>query len=155
MEKIQSDNMKIMLVCNNGGHLNEMLFLMEAFEGHDVFFIIYDDPRAKQLKYKKYVMESIGTNSWKMLKGFFKTIKILKKERPNLIISTGSEIAIPSFILARFLKIKTIYIESWCRVKTRSGTGRILYYFSNVFLVQWENLLKKYGRKARFEGGVI
>ena len=147
--------MKIALVCNMGGHLSEMLFLMEAFEDHDVIFFTYEDPRIKQLKYKKYLMENIGTNIWKMLKMFFKTFKILRKERPDLIVSTGSEIAIPSFILARLMSIKTIYIESWCRVKTKSRTGRILYYFSNVFLVQWSNLLKKYGKKARYEGGVI
>ena len=111
--------MKIVLVCNMGGHLSEMLFLMEAFENHDVIFFTYEDPRIKQLKYKKYLMENIGTNIWKMLKMFFKTFKILRKERPDLIVSTGSEIAIPSFILARIMSIKTIYIESWCRVKTK------------------------------------
>jgi len=147
--------MKIMLVCNGGGHLTEMLFLMKAFEGNDVLFLTYDDPRIKNLEYRKYVIENIGTNISKMIKMSFKIFKILRKEKPNLIISTGSEIAIPSFILAKFFRIKTIYIESWCRVKTRSGTGRILYYFSDIFLVQWPNLLKKYGKKARYEGGVM
>jgi UDP-N-acetylglucosamine:LPS N-acetylglucosamine transferase len=147
--------MKIALVCNMGGHLTEMLFLIEAFENHDVIFITYKDPRIEQLKYRKYLMENIGTNMWKMIKMFFKTFKILRKERPDLIVSTGSEIAIPSFILARLMSIKTIYIESWCRVKTKSGTGKILYHFSNVFLVQWPNLLKKYGKKAIYEGGVL
>lgn len=147
--------MKIMLVCNNGGHLTEMLFLMKAFEGNDVLFLTYDDPRIKRLKYRKYLIESIGKNIVKMIKMSFKILKILRKEKPDLIISTGSEIAIPSFILAKFFRIKTIYIESWCRIKTKSGTGRILYYFSNIFLVQWSNMLKKYGKKARYEGGVM
>lgn len=147
--------MKIALVCNMGGHLAEMLFLMEAFENHDVFFITYKDPRIKQINYRKYLMENIGTNMRKMIKMFFKTFKILRKERPDLIVSTGSEIAIPSFILGKLMSIKTIYIESWCRVKTKSRTGRILYYFSNVLLVQWPSLLKKYGKRARYMGGVI
>ena len=147
--------MKIMLVCNDGGHLTEMLFLKEAFEDCDVLFLTYDDPRIKYLKYKKYCIESIGTSKLKMIKMSLKIFKILRLEKPDLMISTGSEIAIPSFILAKFLRIKTIYIESWCRIKTRSGTGRILYYFSDIFLVQWPNLLKKYGKKARYEGGVM
>jgi len=147
--------MKIMLVCNDGGHLTEMLFLMKAFENNDVLFLTYDDPRIKQLKHKKYLIESIDTSIFKMIKMSFRIFKILRKEKPDLIISTGSEIAIPPFIFARFLRIKTIYIESWCRVKTKSGTGRILYYISNIFLVQWSNLLKKYGRKARYEGGIM
>ncbi len=147
--------MKIALVCSQGGHLTEMLFLMEAFNRHDIFFITHPNPRTKQLKHKKYLIEDIGTDIWKMINAFIQTFKILKKEKPNLIISTGSEVAIPAIILSRFMKIKTIYIESWCRIKTKSGTGRILYYFSNHFLVQWPELKKKYGKKARYEGAVI
>lgn len=147
--------MKIALVCSQGGHLTEMMLLMKAFENHEVFFITHDNPTIKQLKYKKYQIEYIGTNIWKMIKIFSKIFAILHHERPDLIISTGSEIAIPSIILARVLSIKTIYIESWCRVKTKSGTGRILYFISDIFLVQWSELASKYGKKARYEGAVI
>ena len=147
--------MKIALVCSQGGHLTEILFLMDAFKGHDTFFITYTNVRTNQLEYKKYLIEEIGTDIWKMIKAFFEIFRILKKEKPKLIVSTGPEIAIPAIILARFMKIKTIYIESWCRVKTKSGTGKILYYLSNYFLVQWPDLLKKYGKRARFEGAVI
>ena len=147
--------MKIALVCSQGGHLNEMLFLMEAFKKHDIFFITYKNPTTRALKYKKYVVENIGTNIRMMIKAFFQVFKVLIKEKPDLIVSTGSEIAIPPYILARFMRIKTIYIESWCRIKTKSGTGRILYYFSNVFLVQWPELVKLYGKKAKYRGAVI
>jgi UDP-N-acetylglucosamine:LPS N-acetylglucosamine transferase len=128
---------------------------MEAFENNNIFFITYKNRRTLQLKYKKYLIETINTNVWKMMKAFFQIFTILGREKPDLIISTGSEIAIPSYILARFMRIKTIYIESWSRVKTGSGTGRILYYISNVFLVQWPDLLKKYGKKAKYKGAVI
>lgn len=147
--------MKIALVCNHGGHLAQMLHLMEAFENNNVFFITYKNRRAMQLKYKKYLIDTIDTNVWKMMKAFFQIFTILGREKPDLIISTGSEIAIPSCILARFMRTKTIYIESWSRVKTKSGTGKILYYFSNVFLVQWPDLVKKYGKKAKYKGAVI
>jgi len=147
--------MKIALVCAPGGHLTEMILLIEAFEGHDIFFITYKNPRTNQFKYRKYLIEDIGTDIRKMTNAFFQTFKILRKEKPDLIFSTGSEIAIPAIILARFMRIKTIYIESWCRVKTKSGTGRILYHFSNYFLVQWPEQVKKYGKKARYEGAVI
>ena len=147
--------MKIALVSNLGGHLTQMFFLLEAFEGHEIFFVTNDDPRIKQVKYKKFLLEYININPWKMTKAFIRTFKILIKEKPDLIISTGAEIAIPFFILARILGIKTIYIESWSRVKNMSRTGRILYYIADVFLVQWQDLLKKYGKKARYEGGVV
>jgi beta-1,4-N-acetylglucosaminyltransferase len=147
--------MKIALICNGGGHLTEMLYLLEAFENHKIFFITNADPRINQVKYKKFLIEYIGTNLWKMIKAFIRTFNILIKEKPDLIISTGAEIAIPSIILARIIGIKTIYIESLARVKNKSKTGRILYFIADVFLVQWPDLLKKYGEKARFEGGII
>jgi len=147
--------MKIALVSNLGGHLTQMFFLLEAFEGHEIFFVTNDDPRIKQVKYKKFLLEYINLNPWKMIKAFIRTFEILIKEKPDIIISTGAEIAIPFFILARIMGIKTIYIESWSRVKNMSRTGRILYYIADVFLVQWIDLLKKYGKKARYEGGVV
>jgi len=147
--------MKIALVCNLGGHLTQMFFLLEAFENHEIFFVTNDDPRIKQVKYKKFLLDYINLNPWKMTKAFIRTFEILIKEKPDIIISTGAEIAIPFFILARILGIKTIYIESWSRVKNMSRTGRILYYIADVFLVQWIDLLKKYGKKARYEGGVV
>ena len=147
--------MNIGLICNMGGHLTEMLFLTEAFENHEIFFITYDDPRINKLKYKKYLLEYIGTDFWKMVKAFFKIFNILRNEKPNLVVSTGSEIAIPAFLLAKLMGIKSIYIESWSRVNNKSGTGKILYFVANVFLVQWQDLLKKYGKKAQYIGGVI
>jgi len=147
--------MKIALVCSSGGHLTEMLLLMEAFENHEIFFVTYDHPTTKQLGYKKFLIENIGTNPWKMIKASLKFLKILRREKPTLIISTGAEISVPCFILARIMGIKTIYIESWCRVVHKSFSGKILYYFTNTFLVQWPQLLERYGKKARYEGAVI
>jgi len=147
--------MKIALVCSHGGHLTEILHIMESFEGNETFFITYNNFRTVNLDYDKYLMENIGTSPVKMVKAFYKTFKILLKERPDVIVSTGSEIAIPSFILSKLMGIKTIFIESWCRVNTKSGTGKIVYYFSDVFLVQWPELLELYGKKAQFKGAVI
>lgn len=147
--------MKIALVCSHGGHLTEMLLLMDAFVNHDIFFITYKNPTTTQLQYRKYCTENIGTNVWIMMKAFFHIFKILRSEKPDIVVSTGSEIAIPSIIIAKFMRIKTIYIESWCRVKTKSGSGRILYYFTDLFLVQWPELIKTYGKRAKYNGAVI
>jgi UDP-N-acetylglucosamine:LPS N-acetylglucosamine transferase len=147
--------MKIALVCSQGGHLVEMTSLIHYFKGHDLFFLTYDTPTTQKLEYRKYLIDNIGKNINKMLKAFIETFKILLTEKPDLIISTGAEIAIPVFIIGKIMMIRTIYIESWCRIKSKSGTGRLLYFISNIFLVQWPNLIKIYGKRARFKGAVI
>lgn len=146
--------MKICLVCSHGGHLAEMLHLQEAFEGHETFFITYDSARTRELE-RKYLLRNIGKNLLLMACASIATFRILLKEKPKLIVSTGSEIAIPAFYLARILGIKTIFIESWTRVVQPTGTGRIVYPVSDVFLVQWERLLTKYGKKAKYEGAIV
>lgn len=127
---------------------------MEAFQGHETFFITYDSPRTRNLE-RKYLLRNIGTNPLVMAQASASTLRILLKEKPKLIVSTGSEIAIPAFYLAKILRIKTIFIESWTRVDRPTGTGKIVYPVSDIFLVQWERLLKKYGKKARYEGAIL
>jgi beta-1,4-N-acetylglucosaminyltransferase len=147
--------MKIGLVCSHGGHLTEIQQLREAFEGHDVFFITYESQRTKALPYRKYLLDNIGTSPMRMASALFRIAGILRKERPEIIVSTGSEIAIPAFYIARLMRIRTIFIESWCRVTTRSGTGKLVYPVSDLFLVQWPGLLELYGPRARYVGAVI
>lgn len=146
--------MKICLICSHGGHLSEMLQLMEAFEGHETFFVTYDSTRTRELE-RKYLLRNIGTNPLSMVQALFSTFRILRKEKPKVIVSTGAEIAIPAFYLAKLFRIKTIFIESWARVIEPSGTGRMVYPVADVFLVQWQRLLTRCGKKAKYEGAIV
>ncbi|MEN6290701.1 MAG: PssD/Cps14F family polysaccharide biosynthesis glycosyltransferase [Methanobacterium sp.] len=147
--------MKIALISSYGGHLNEIMQIVDVFKSYDYFFITYDNFRTRGMNEEKHLMDNIGKNPIKMIKAFIKFYSIYRNERPDVIVSTGSEIAIPAFILAKIMGIRSVYIETWCRVKTRSGTGKIVYYFSDIFLVQWPDLLDLYGPKAQYYGGVI
>ena len=147
--------MKLLFACNPGGHFTEMIFLKEAFEGHDTVFLTYENPNTMTFPFKIYTIKRIDTNFLAMLQSFLRIFIIIKKEKPKIIISTGAEIAIPVFIIGKLMRIKMVYIESWCRVKTKSGAGRIAYYLADVFLVQWPGLVKIYGKKAIYEGAVI
>jgi UDP-N-acetylglucosamine:LPS N-acetylglucosamine transferase len=146
--------MKICLACSHGGHLTEMLQLTSAFEGYEYFFITYEGARTNDLQYK-YTIKNIGKNPLRLLLSIPYLFKILIKEKPDLVISTGSEIAIPVFYIARSLGIKTMFIESLCRVREPSITGEMVYPISNLFLVQWKQLLKKYGDKAQYWGSTL
>jgi beta-1,4-N-acetylglucosaminyltransferase len=146
--------MKICLVCSHGGHLTELLEVIEAFEEHHIVFVTYDSARTRLLE-SKHLLSNIGTNPFRMAAAFVSVWRILRKEKPDVIVSTGAEIAIPAFYLAKVLGIKTIFIEAWTRVYKPTGTGRIVYPIADVFLVQWEELLPSYGPKAIYEGAVL
>jgi UDP-N-acetylglucosamine:LPS N-acetylglucosamine transferase len=150
--------MKVMLVCSAGGHLAELERLTAAFVGHDLSLVTYFGPRGAEPMAgigTTYLIENIGASPLKLLRGLPTILRALLRERPDAIVSTGSEIAIPFFYLARLLRIHSLYIESWCRVRTRSGTGRFVYPIVDRFFVQWPALLEQYGSKAELMGRVL
>lgn len=77
--------------------------------------------------------------------------KLLLKARPQAVISAGPSQAIPLFWLAKLLRIKTIFIESWVRVHHKSQTGKLVYPVTDLFLVQWPAMKKVYS-KAVYAG---
>jgi UDP-N-acetylglucosamine:LPS N-acetylglucosamine transferase len=149
--------MKIALICSHGGHLTETMQILSAFNGHELFFVTYRSARDADVEKlaRAYFTENIGLNPWRMLKTFFWAWHILRRERPDVLFSLGAEIAVPFFCVGKFYGIRTIYIESWCRVKTLSLTGRLLYPFVDEFWVQWEDLLARCGPRARYHGAVL
>jgi UDP-N-acetylglucosamine:LPS N-acetylglucosamine transferase len=149
--------MKLALICSHGGHLTEMSILLPAFEEHEYFFVTYRCARTEKLAESKstYLLSNIGTNPWRMTLALLKAVHILIKEHPDMIISTGSEIAIPFSWVGKILGMRVVYIESWCRVRTRSGTGPLVYPVADLFLVQWPEVLRLYGPKAHYQGSLI
>jgi len=86
----------------------------------------------------------------------FEIIAIFAKEKPSILFSTGSEIAIVPFYLGKlFFRAKLIFLETATRVYNLSFTAKVLYPICDLFLVQWETLLKKAGRRAQLWGRVI
>ncbi len=149
--------MKICLVCSHGGHLTETLQILDAFKGHNIFFVTYHSTRDQEVMAiaRSYFTDNIGTNVWRMFRSILWAIRILRNERPDVILSLGAEIAIPFFYLAKVMNIKTIFIEGLFRVSDLSKTGRLVYPVADVFLVQWPQLLKVCGAKAEYKGAVI
>ena len=132
--------------------------LTDAFADKTYFWVTYQSDATRGLenahfiKYKEgYVWERI---TW--LKTIFSAFIILLRERPDVIISLGGgEIAVPFCYVGKLLGAKIILIESLSRITTASAAGRLIYPIANLFLVQWEPLLKKYGKKAQYWGNLF
>lgn len=149
--------MKIALVCTQGGHLTEALQILDAFEGHVIFFATHHSARDDDLRKiaPVHFCKGINANPVLFLLTFPWAIKVIMRERPQVIFSPGAEIALPFFFWGKLLRIKTIYLESWCRVNDLSVAGRISYPFVDAFYVQWPQLLRVCGPKAKYFGSVV
>lgn len=145
---------KVCLACSHGGHLTEMLQLQEAFEGHETFYFCYDAETTKGLP-NAYRVPNMARNPIQFFLNLIRVFRIFLKERPDLVVSTGAEIAIPVVLIARLMGIATMYIECGAQVTKASFTGRLMYLLADDFYVQWPELIHVYGQKAMWRGSLI
>lgn len=148
--------MKICFVCSHGGHLAEAKVIADGLKGrHEVFFIT-DSALPVGGDDRVYYVASFVHNPLKVFVTAWQELRILLKERPAALVSTGAEVALPAFYIGKlFFRLPSVYVECSAQVISPSLTGRLIYRAADLFLVQWEGLLKFYGKKARYEGGFI
>lgn len=149
--------MKVALVGSSGGHLTHLYLLKTFWENQDRFWVTFDKDDAKSiLKNERRYNAFFPTN--RNLKNLFKNtilaFKILYKERPDIIISSGAAVAVPFFYLGKLFGAKTIYIEVFDRIDHSTMTGRLVYPVSDKFIVQWPEMKKVYP-KAIDLGGIF
>ena len=81
-------------------------------------------------------------------------LKVLMKERPDLIVTTGSEIALPVCYMGKIMRKKVVFVETLTRICDLSMTGKLIYPIADLFLVQWEHLCRRH-EKAKYWGKII
>lgn len=146
--------LKICLTCSHGGHLTEMLALADAFAGHDKFYFTYDADTTRRLS-SAYLVANMAKNPVEFVKNLFRVTRIFRKERPDLVVSTGAEIALPVLLVAKVFRVPIFYIECGAQVAHPSFTGRIMYWMADRFHIQWPELMNVYGGRAIFHGSLI
>ena len=70
--------------------------------------------------------------------------KVLRKDHPDLLISSGAAVAVPFFYLGKLFGAKLIYIEIYDRIDKPTMTGKMVYPIVDKFIVQWEEQKKVY-----------
>lgn len=153
---------KVLFISSTGGHLSELLQLKSMFNKYD-FHIITEKTKSNMYlkdKYPKRVNYLVyGTKSnmlvypFKLLYNCFKSLFFYLKIRPNVIVTTGAHTAGPMCCIGKIFGSKIIYIETFANSETKSVTGKMVYKFADLFIVQWEDMLKLYP-KAKYGGWI-
>ena len=71
-------------------------------------------------------------------------LRVLRRERPTHLLSTGAAVAVPFFYVGRLKGARLIYIEVFDRIDTPTLTGRIVRPITQHFMVQWAEQLRLY-----------
>lgn len=140
-------SMKVCLVGSSGGHLTHLYMLAPFWKDKDRFWVTFDKEDARSLlknekMYKCYY--PTNRNVKNLIRNTLLAVRILLKEKPDLIISSGAAVAVPFFYLGKLFGAKTIYIEVFDRIDAPTLTGKLVYPVTDKFIVQWEEMKKVY-----------
>jgi UDP-N-acetylglucosamine--N-acetylmuramyl-(pentapeptide) pyrophosphoryl-undecaprenol N-acetylglucosamine transferase len=148
---------KICLAANSGGHLNQLLQLQRMLKGHKYLYVTDKNDFSKELArhekvhfVEKFVLKQCLKNMSFSgpLRNFWQSYRVIKREQPDVIITTGAGTAFGSCLVGRLLGKKVIFIESIARCRNASTFGKIISLISNVVFVQWRRMLNEYPRAA-------
>jgi len=147
---------KICLACSAGGHLSELRQLHPFYGRFEHFFVTFQRPDSESLakKNRVFFVERPARNPLKAIRAFVQSWKILRREKPDLVLSTGADVAVPICLLAKLLGKKVVFVESFCRTKEPSWSGRIMYHYSDLFIYQWKEL-ERFFPKGKFGGSIF
>ena len=145
--------MKLLLVCNPGGHFYTMMGLQEFWSAYPREWVTYTKFDTKQLSGElvHWVVMQEARMFWRAWVNFFKALAILRKSQPDLVVSTGASLAVPFILASKIFGIKTVFIESISRSSELSLTGRLVYNLVDEFYVQWPECVERYP-KAMYRG---
>lgn len=158
---------KTMVFFGSGGHTMEMIRLLTRLNtnhykpvcfaiGHTDISSI-EKVRSSGIALEKYAawlriyrnrevkqswISTFFTTIWSLIQGFY----VIFRHRPQLLLCNGPGTCLSlcySAFLLRVLGIGTtriVFIESFCRVRSLSLTGKLLLPIADKFIVQWPEL---------------
>lgn len=147
--------MKVCLVGSSGGHLSHLKLLQSYWEDKDRFWVTFDKEDARSILETEKVYSChypTNRNIKNLLKNTILAFKVLRQEKPDLIISSGAAIAVPFFYIGKLYGAKTVYIEVFDRINSLTLTGKLVYPVIDKFFVQWEEMKKVYPKAINLGG---
>ena len=82
------------------------------------------------------------------------SVRVVFQRRPDIVLCNGPGVCVPVCLAALLLRLPSpawrrptvVFCESFCRVRSLSMTGRLLYYVADRFVVHWPELQRRYPR---------
>ncbi|KAK7575650.1 hypothetical protein V9T40_011936 [Parthenolecanium corni] len=168
---LASAQVKTMIVIGSGGHTSEMLRTVKHLNSQRFtprFYIMADSDTSSLCKIvetetalkgshriwriprSRKVHQSYISSVFTTLYSFLYSIPIVIWNRPDVILCNGPGTCVPICVIGfltkifLFCNVRIIFIESICRVKSLSLTGKILIWFADLVIVQWPELKRLY-----------
>lgn len=156
-------NERVIRICvgaSVGGHMNQLLKLLEKSHNwpkHSLFCVTTLEALAEKLAKRGpvYVIgECNRQHPLRVIGVFVRSLRVVMKERPDVVITTGSLPLAIFCISAKFFGAKIVWIDSIANIERFSLSGRMVLHFADLFLTQWPALSREY-KKVEYVGAIV
>lgn len=150
--KHKKEKLTVCLVSSSGGHWEQLQKLKPLIEKYNGFMVTEKtqfEADAKYLMIQTDLKDKLMLP--KMIINSCRTLKIWIKEKPDLVVTTGTMVAYPFYLLAVLTHKKFVFIETFGRANMPTVAGKLMEKHSDLFIVQWETQVKHY-EKAVYGG---
>lgn len=154
---IKHNTTRICLAASTGGHLSQLLRLSDSWAGQHTFYVITKEVARQKLQKTSRVYavgECNRQHPFRVIRVFYRCIRIISRECPDVVISTG---AAPGFLLclaAKMFGAKIVWVDSIANIEVLSLSGRLVRPFADLFLTQWPELAGRYNN-VEYVGAII
>ena len=146
----------VLLVASSGGHLLQLLTLSDAWRDLPTIWVSNDKEDARSLLAREdahFLPGPYSRNIRSLLANLRLAVRLVFRERPSVVLTTGADIAVPFAWIGRLLGARVVYVESFTRIETVSLSCKLIKPVANRVYVQWPELLAALP-DARFVGAV-
>lgn len=145
-----SGTTKILAISSGGGHWVQLLRLRPAFEGCEVVFATAKEGYRSDVGDAEFRLVTDGnrTEKLRLLRSLYEVFRLIRRERPDVIISTGAAPGYFAVRLGRMLGIRTIWVDSVANAEELSMSGQKAGSCVDLWLTQWPHLAREDGPKC-------
>ena len=140
---VVTDARRVLLVSSSGGVLLDLLARMPWWSRHDVVWAAVKAADTQWLleRYRVHWVDAVSARRpIGILAGLLQARRILRSERPDLVVSAGSGPAIPFFLAASLADIPTFWVSTLNVLTTPGITARICARLASRVLLQRSSL---------------
>ncbi|WP_375262315.1 UDP-N-acetylglucosamine--LPS N-acetylglucosamine transferase [Palleronia sp.] len=147
---------RLLAVASSGGHWEQLVLLSDAFEGGDVWYACPDRGQSDRyggLPQFQEISDYNQTQPLLILAGLVETFRLLRRIRPDIVVSTGAAPGLLCLLWGRIMGARTIWIDSIANAERLSLSGRLALRFAHLTITQWQHLAAQ--SRARYYGSVL
>jgi UDP-N-acetylglucosamine:LPS N-acetylglucosamine transferase len=138
---------KVLAIASGGGHWVQLLRLRPAFEGCDVIFATAKEGYRADVEGAPFhvIIDANRSNKLRLLRSAWSIFSLLRRERPDVVISTGAAPGFFALKMGRLIGIRTIWVDSIANAEELSMSGSQAGSCADLWLTQWPHLARDGG----------